>query len=61
MESSLIGRAKANNFEPYILSILYTLNKMWDTATYEKETAPIVATIDEMEGSNQIEGKIYAY
>jgi hypothetical protein len=34
---------------------------VWNTATYEKETAPIVASIDEYEGSNQIKGKIYAY
>jgi hypothetical protein len=34
---------------------------MWDTKKYEEETAPIVATLDEMEGTNQIKGKIYAY
>lgn len=55
------GRSKENNFEPYILSLLYTLNKMWDTTKYEKETTPIVAGIDGYEGSNQIKGKIYAY
>jgi hypothetical protein len=55
------GRSKANNFEPYILSLLYTLNKIWDTTKYEKETAPIVAAIDELESPNQIKGKIYAY
>lgn len=57
----LDGRSKANNFEPYILSLLYTLNQMWDTNKYEKETAPIVDSLDEMEGSNQIKGKFYAY
>jgi hypothetical protein len=55
------GRAKANNFEPYIISLLHILNKMLDAETYEKETAPIIATIDEYEASNQIKGKIYAY
>lgn len=34
---------------------------MWDAKKYENETAPIVTAIDEMEGSNQIKGKIYAY
>jgi hypothetical protein len=34
---------------------------VWDTETYDKETAPIVAAIDEFEGFNQIKGKIYAY
>jgi hypothetical protein len=34
---------------------------MWDTKTYENETAPIIAGIDEYEGSNQIKGKLYAY
>lgn len=55
------GRAKANNFEPYIICLLHILNKMWDTETYEKETAPIVAGLDEYEGSKQIKGKAYAY
>jgi hypothetical protein len=54
-------RAKANNFELYTISLIHILNKVWDTAKHEKETAPIVATIDEKEGSNQIKGKIYAY
>lgn len=56
-----LGRSKANNFEPYILSLLYTLNQMWDTKKYEKEIAPIVDSLDEIEGYNQIKGKIYAY
>ncbi|MDB5165023.1 MAG: hypothetical protein JWL89_649 [Candidatus Saccharibacteria bacterium] len=60
-QASFDGRAKANNFEPYIISLLHTLNKVWDTATYEKEIAPIAAEIDEYEGSNQIKGKLYAY
>ena len=34
---------------------------MWDTKKYEKETAPIITKIDEVECSNQIKGKIYAY
>jgi hypothetical protein len=34
---------------------------MWDTTSYEKETAPIVAALDDYEGSNQIKGKLYAY
>lgn len=55
------GRPKANNFESYFNSLLHTLNTVWDTAIYEKETAPIVAGIDEYENSNQIKGKIYAY
>jgi hypothetical protein len=55
------GRSKANNFEPYIISLLHTLKRIWDTASYEKETAPIVAGIDEYESSNQIKGKLYAY
>ncbi len=55
------GRPKANNFEPYFTSLLHTLNKAWDTAAYEKDTAPIVAAIDESENSNQSKGKIYAY
>jgi hypothetical protein len=57
----LRGRAKANNFEPYIISLLHILNKAWDTATYAEETEPIITAIDEYEGSNQIKGKIYAY
>jgi hypothetical protein len=56
-----IGRPKTNNFEPYISSLLHTLDKAWDTTAYEKQTAPIVAAIDEYEDSNQIKGKIYAY
>ena len=56
-----IGRAKANNFDPYIISLLHILNTMWDTKKYEKETVPIVAEIDEYVGSNQIKGKLYAY
>lgn len=60
-QNVLNGRSKAKNFEPYFTSLLHTLNKAWDTATYEKETAPIVAVIDEYEGSNQSQGKIYAY
>ena len=59
--ASLYGRSKANNFEPYIISLLHILNTMWDTNKYEKETTPIVADIDEYEGSNQIKGKLYAY
>lgn len=55
------GRSKANNFEPYIISLLHALNKMWDSTSYEKETAPIVAALDDFESSNQIKGKIYAY
>lgn len=43
------------------ISLLHILNKIWDTETYEKEIAPIIAGIDDYEGSNQIEGKIYAY
>lgn len=61
MDGTFIGRPKANNFEPYFTSLLHTLNRSWDTESYEKETAPIVASIDEYEGSNQIKGKIYAY
>jgi hypothetical protein len=55
------GRSKANNFESYIISLLHDLNKMWDSAAYEKETAPIIAERDEYEDSNQIKGKICAY
>lgn len=55
------GRPKANNFEPTFIGLLHILNKSWDTAMYEKETAPIVASINEYESSNQIKGKIYAY
>jgi hypothetical protein len=43
------------------LATSFRPNKMWDTETYEKETAPIVAGLDENEGSNQIMGKLYAY
>jgi len=55
------GRAKANIFEPYIISLLHILNEVWDAETYEKETTPIIAEIDEYDGSNQIKGKLYAY
>jgi hypothetical protein len=55
------GRSKANNFEPYIISLLHALNKMWDSAQYAKETAPIIAALDDNETSNQMKGNIYAY
>lgn len=61
MSGNFHGRPKANNFEPYIISLLHILNNEWDTNTYEKDTAPIVNAIDEIEGSNQIKGRIYAY
>lgn len=55
------GRPKANNFELHLESILFALNQSWDSSNYEKNTAPLIALIDEKESSNQIKGKIYAY
>lgn len=61
MDDTFHGRPKANNFEPHLENILLALNQSWDSSNYEKDTAPIVALIDEKESSNQIKGKIYAY
>lgn len=55
------GRPRANNFEPYIIDLLHTLNQSWNPETHRKETAPIVKTIVEYDGSNQIKGRVYAY
>jgi prefoldin subunit 5 len=42
------GRPKANNFEPLIIGLLYTLNRTWGTDHYKKEIAQIVAQLDGM-------------
>lgn len=55
------GRSKANNVEPIFAGILNTLNETWDTVKYERNTAPVMATIDDSESANQISGKIYTY
>jgi len=57
----LCGRSKANNVEPIFAGILNTLNETWDTVKYERNTAPVMATIDDSESANQISGKIYTY
>lgn len=61
ISGALFGRPKAITFEPHFHNLLHALSQAWNASTYEKETAPIVATIDEYESANQIKGKIYAY